>query len=209
MAKQAVSGGGDWTAGIVAITAAVLLGGAIPIALYYTLYTPQVLARQGEEKKLVELKATEEVLVGRETRVRTLETEGAEMRERLAKLEERFTAPVDRAELVTRISNIAQDHNIRLRAEQAQTLRAKTVYDGAKELTFARGLKASSIMVDCQATYHDFGRFVAALESLPDAVLIIESIDIDGDQNGAYSHVFQMTIYAIERRNLDAVGVAK
>ncbi|MBX3473644.1 MAG: hypothetical protein KF754_04615 [Planctomycetes bacterium] len=209
MAKQQGGGGGDWTAGIVAIVAAVLLGGAIPIALYYALYVPQVQARVAEDKKLNELKATEEILVGRETRVRVLETEGAEMRERLAKLEEKFTAPVDRADLINRISKIAADHNIRLRSEQSQMLRAKTVYDGAKELTFPQGLKAASILVDCQATYHDFGRFVAALESMPDAVLIIESLDIDGDQNGGYSHVFSMTIYSIERRNLDQVGVAK
>lgn len=206
MAKQASASSGDWTAGIVAIVAALLLGGAVPIALYYALYTPRFEARVAEEKKHKGYQDEETVLLAREEKVRKLEEDAKEMRERLAKVEEKFTPAVDRAELVTRISKMAEGHNIRLRSEMATTLRAKVVFDGNSDVVFAKGLKAASIMVDCQATYHDFGRFLAELESMQDHVLIVESLDIDGDQNGGYSHSFKMTLYVIERRDLEAVG---
>lgn len=207
MAKQASSGSGDWTAGIVAIVAAMLLGGAIPIGLYYAMYVPSVQKRQAEERRFNELQTQSTLLIAREEKVRGLEADAVEMRARLDKVEKKFTAPVDRTELVTRIANMARGHNLRLRAEMSNTLRAKIVYEGSAELKFLKGLKASAIIVDCQATYHDFGRFLAEVEAMEDAVLIVESLDINGDQNGGWSHNFMMTLYMIEKRDIDAVGV--
>jgi Tfp pilus assembly protein PilO len=206
MAKQANDPSGDWTAGIVAIFAALLLGGAIPIALYYTLYVPRVQARIAEEKRLEDQQATQAALVAREERVRKLEEDAAEMEKRLRQVEENFTAPVDRDVLISKITNFARDHNIRLPAEQANVLRAKIVYEGGQEITFAKGLKAVPIIINCQATFHDFCRFLTQIENMKDAVLIIESLDINGDQNGGNSHRFEVVLYSIERRDIAAVG---
>jgi len=206
MAKQTSSSSGDWTAGIVAIVAAMLLGGAIPIGLYFALYVPRVQARIAEEKRHETLKQDESLLIAKEERVRKLEEDAVGMEARLAKVEEKFTPMVDRAELLKTISDLARDHNIRLKTEMSQTLRAKVVYEGGADIGFSKGLKAASIIVDCQATYHDFGRFLAELESMPNAVLIVDSLEIDSDQNGGYSHKFLLNLYAVERRDVSAVG---
>lgn len=206
MAKQAKTSSGDWTAGIVAITAALLLGGAIPVALYYALYVPRVREREAEEVKLRTLHDDEQLLMARRDRVKGLEDDADEMRKRLAEVEEQFTAPTQFGELVSRTAKLADSHHLRLRADQAQMVRAKVVYDGNRRINFAKGLKASQILVEGQAWYHDLGRFITEIESLKDAVVVVESLEMRGDQNGGYSHNFKLSLYVIERRDLDAVG---
>jgi len=128
------------------------------------------------------------------------------MRTRLAEVEKQFTAPTEFSELVAHITKLAASNHLRLRADQAQMVRAKVVYDGNRRINFAKGLKASQILVEGQAWYHDLGRFVTELESLNTAVVLVESLEMRGDQNGGYSHNFKLSLYVIERRELDAVG---
>lgn len=205
--KNKNAAGSDWTAGIVAIVAALLLGGGIPVGLLYGLYFPKVKEREGEEARMKEQEQVSELLGVRLAKVEKLESEAKEMRERLIDIEKPFSAP-NAPEVIEQIDRLAQSHNLGLIPERRQMLRARIVYAGAESeaVSFAQGLNASCVWVDAFGTYHDFGRFLTALETMPGAVVICESLDCYGDQSGSTLHTFRLKLFVIERRDVDKVG---
>jgi hypothetical protein len=221
MAEKLDSSGGDWTAGIVAIVAALLLGGGIPVALYFGLYKPKVQEREAAEVRFQQLENDKELLLARQERVRGLEEDADDMAGRIEKLETRFVKPdsTDTADLDLKIvratlTELAEKHNLTLLRERQQQKKAVMVYPANTRVVFENGLAATGIIVEAQATYHDFGRFLAEVESLdgPEieainrAVVIPESLICKGDANRGIRHVFILTLYVVEQRNVDEIG---
>lgn len=210
MAAKGTGSSGDWTAGIVAIVAALLLGSALPIGLYFGLYKPKEKQRIEAQNKLEQLKTDMQLMIARSDRVRGLEEDGVAVAERLKELEvpfavsdpEKMDVPEARAALL----RLAEKHHLGLRPERQQQLGAEVVFIGGDRIEFEKGLKATKLMIEAQAYYHDFGRFVSEMESLEQFVIIPESLLCKGDTNGGTDHVFIMVVYVVERRDIDSIG---
>lgn len=231
------SGAGDWTAGLIAIAAALLIGAAAPVAIYYALYLPRVEVSAAERVKLADQESRQSVLHKGQAEVKGFEADIAKLKSRLSAAEGVFTPPDLVPKLVKRLSDLAASYNILLRQDRRQMIGAKVVYEEGAPFIFPDGLRGTRVVVVGQAPYHDLCRFVCDVESqssgmnraaaggaappagdpeaeardreaemLKQAVVIIESLNIQGDQNGGYAHNFQMTLYVIERRNVDEVG---
>lgn len=211
MAKGAAgSSGGDWTAGIVAIVAALLLGSALPVGLYFGLYKPKEKERLDAANKLEQLNVDMEMMIARGDRVRGLEEDGKQMEVRVQEMEipfavadaEKMDVPDVRATLL----RLAEKHQLSLRPERQQQLGAEVVFTGGDRITFEKGLKATKLQIEAKARFHDFGRFVTEMETLEQYVIIPESLVCTGDANGGNDHVFIMVVYVVERRDIDAIG---
>lgn len=210
MAKGAGSSGGDWTAGIVAIVAALLLGSALPVGLYFGLYKPKEKERLEAANKLEQLNVDMEMMIARGDRVRGLEEDGKQMEVRVQEMEipfavadaEKMDVPDVRATLL----RLAEKHQLSLRPERQQQLGAEVVFTGGDRITFEKGLKATKLQIEAKARFHDFGRFVTEMETLEQYVIIPESLVCTGDANGGNDHVFIMVVYVVERRDIDAIG---
>lgn len=210
MAKGAGSSGGDWTAGIVAIVAALLLGGALPIGLYFGLYKPKEKERLAAEQKLVQLNVDLELMMARGERVRGLEDDGVAMADRIKELESPFAVgdaeKMDVPEVRATLLRMAETHKLELRPERQQQLGAEVVFAGGDRITFEKGLTATKLQIEARARFHDFGRFITEMETLEKYVIIPESLVCTGDANGGNDHVFIMVVYVVERRDVDAIG---
>ncbi|MCG3183147.1 MAG: hypothetical protein ICCCNLDF_01231 [Planctomycetes bacterium] len=210
MAKGAGSSGGDWTAGIVAIVAALLLGGALPIGLYFGLYMPKEKERLDAVKKLDQLNIDMEMMLARGERVRGLEEDGSQMEERVKEIETPFALgdaeKLDVPDVRATLLRLAEKHQLALRPERQQQLGAEVVFTGGDRITFEKGLHATKLQIEAKARFHDFGRFVTEMETLEQFVIIPESLVCTGDANGGNDHVFIMVVYVVERRDVDAIG---
>ncbi|MCB9894775.1 MAG: hypothetical protein H6839_10015 [Planctomycetes bacterium] len=219
MADKASSGsGGDWTAGIVAIFAALLLGSAAPIGLYFGLYKPKVADRIAAEEKKSKLMLDMDLMLKRSERVTTLENEGDAMSERVKAQEAPFAEPdverLDVPEVRAALLRLAEKHHLALRPERQQQLGAEVVYAPGIRIRFAKGLMATKLTIEALAYFHDFGRFVTQMETLaqegnetsPKYIIIPEELTCTGDTNGGSKHVFVMSVYVIERRDVDSIG---
>lgn len=213
MAENLDSGSGDWTAGIVAIVAALLLGGGVPVGLYFGLYEPKVKEREAAEAQLQSLQSDQDLLLARQERVRGIEEERDDMIERVAALEARFTMPdaTDTADQDLKVirgvlAELADQHHLSLMRGRAQNRELEIVKPAGQRVTFENGLSATGITIEAQATYHDFGRFMAAIEGLPDAVVIPAELICTGDASRGTQHAFILTVYVVEQRDIDAIG---
>lgn len=213
-----ISGAGEWTAGIIAIVAALLLGGAVPIGLYMGLYKPKEQDRITAEAKLAELDVDWELLVARQQRVKGLQDDADDMERRLEEIEEPFaSADVERLdvpEVRARLLTLAEKHNLELLPERQQELGSERVYTGNQRITFQHGLNATKLIIEAQAYYHDFGRFVTEMETLRDEedkaktkyVIIPEKLICKGDPNGGSRHVFVLHVFVVEKRDIASIG---
>jgi Tfp pilus assembly protein PilO len=208
--KGASSSGGDWTAGIVAIVAALLLGSAIPIGLYFGLYKPKVADRVAANKKLETLKIDMTAMVTRSDKVRKLETEGDEMAIRVAKIEEDFAVSdperMDVPDAWAAIQKLAEDNFLELLPERKTQLGARVVFKANNRIEFENGLRATKLRIEAQAYFHDFARFVSKMEYLEKFVVVPEMLICKGDTNGGTTHMFVMEVYVVERRDVDRIG---
>lgn len=210
MAKGAGSSGGDWTAGIVAIVAALLLGSALPIGLYFGLYKPKEKERLDAEAKLAQLNTDMELMIARGERVRGLEEDGVKMAADIKELESPFAVgdpeKLDVPEVRATLLRLAENHKLELRPERQQQLGAEVVFAGGERIAFDKGLQATKLQIEARARFHDFGRFVTEMETLENYVIIPESLVCTGDANGGNDHTFIMVVYVVERRDVDAIG---
>ena len=219
MADKTGSGSnGDWTAGIVAIVAALLLGGAVPLGVYFGLYVPKVKERQAAEEKQKALAVEMDLMLARGDRVRVLEEEGVDMEVRLRDVEAPFAEPdverMDVPEVRAALLRLAERNNLSLRPERQQQLGAEIVYAPGIRLQFEKGLMATKLTIEARAYFHDFGRFVTQMETLaqegndgaPKYVIIPEELTCTGDSNGGRKHTFVMSVYVVERREIDSIG---
>lgn len=208
--KGGASGNADWTAGIVAIVAALLLGSAIPIGLYFGLYKPKVAELAAANQKLNTLKADMTAMVVRSEKVTKLENDGDAMAKRVTELEAPFAVSdperLDVPDAWAAIDKLANDHYLELRPERKTQLGARVVYKSNNRIQFQDGLFATKLTVEAQAFFHDFARFVSKLEYMQNYVVIPESLICKGDANGGTTHTFIMEIYVVERRDVDLIG---
>lgn len=203
-------GASDWTAGIVAILAAVLLGAALPIGLYYGLYVPQTEALAQARLDLEAVEARQAMLSAKAERVKTLEDEGAEIAERLSGIEVEFVSPdgegftLDAA--VLDIEDLASAHHLSPRRQTSGTRDLNVVRPAGGALEFPDGLRATRYMVEAQARFHDFGRFLAALESRDGYTIIPEDLLCRGDAARGTQHIFVLNFYIVQKRDVDEIG---
>ncbi|MCH8235750.1 MAG: hypothetical protein IIC29_06445, partial [Chloroflexi bacterium] len=91
-------------------------------------------------------------------------------------------APTDpgRMLLKDRIGDLAAEYKLEVSRARANQMGATIVTLSRKEsnVDFPEGLVAFRVNVEAQAKYHDFGKFVAALESLKEFVIIPEKLVI-------------------------------
>ncbi|MBZ0135796.1 MAG: hypothetical protein K8I27_05445 [Planctomycetes bacterium] len=212
------SSGSEWTAGIIAIVAALLLGGAVPVGVYAGLYKPKEKERVAAEQKLTSLDSEWELVIQRQDRVRGLEDDAEKMAERLTAIEAPFAlADVERmdvTEVRTRLLTLADKHHLELLPERQQQLGSERVYIGNQRISFPKGLHATKLIIEARAYYHDFGRFVTELETLRDPadetkimnVIIPEKLICKGDPNGGSRHVFILHVFVVEKRDINSIG---
>ncbi|MCZ7604977.1 MAG: hypothetical protein M5U25_02675 [Planctomycetota bacterium] len=210
MAKGAGSSGGDWTAGIVAIVAALLLGSALPIGLYFGLFKPKEQERIDAQQKLEQVKVDYQMMLARADRVRGLEEDGVKMADDIKELESPFAVgdpeKLDVPEVRATLLRLAENHKLELRPERQARLGAEVVFAGGERIAFEKGLQATKLQIEARARFHDFGRFITEMETLENYVIIPESLVCTGDANGGNDHTFIMVVYVIERRDVDAIG---
>jgi Tfp pilus assembly protein PilO len=208
--KPASSSGGDWTAGIVAIAAALLLGSAIPIGLYFGLYKPKVAERTTANEKLNTLKTDMTVMVSRADKVRKLEDDGDTMAQRVLRDEEAFAVSdperMDVPDAWAAVQKLAEDNYLDLLPERKTQLGARVVFKANNRVEFENGLRATKLRIEAQAYFHDFARFVSKMETLAKFVIVPEMLICKGDTNGGTTHMFVMEVYVIERRDVDRIG---
>lgn len=210
MAKGAGSSGGDWTAGIVAIVAALLLGSALPIGLYFGLFKPKEQERIDAQQKLEQVKVDYQMMLARADRVRGLVEDGVKMADDIKELESPFAVgdpeKLDVPEVRATLLRLAENHKLELRPERQAQLGAEVVFAGGERIAFEKGLQATKLQIEARARFHDFGRFITEMETLENYVIIPESLVCTGDANGGNDHTFIMVVYVIERRDVDAIG---
>lgn len=218
MADKVTGSGGEWTAGIIAIVAALLLGGALPVGLYMGLYKPKEAERIAAEQRLSQLDLDWDMLIARQQRVSALKEDGKMMEARLQNIEGPFAVPdverLDVPEVRARLVTLAERHNLELLPERQQQLGSERVYTGNQRITFPQGLHATKLIIEAQAYYHDFGRFVTEMETLRDEedkerakyVIIPEKLICKGDPNGGSRHVFVLHVFVVEKRDIDSIG---
>lgn len=208
MAGSGKSSGSEWTAGVIAIIAALLIGSAIPIGLYFGLYMPKYRDRMAAEEKKTELATSMTMMIARQERITNLEKDADTVAERIEQIEKPFAVPVIEDEDVpdARIAllQLASDHKL-ARLPERQIL-DEIVTSGRYRIPFPNGLMATKLKIEALAYYHDFGRFVTAMETLERFVIIPESLICTGDSNQSNRHKFRMVVYVIERRDVDSIG---
>jgi hypothetical protein len=208
--KGAASSGADWTAGIVAIVAALLLGSAIPIGLYFGLYKPKVAELAAANQKLNTLKNDMTAMVARSEKVTGLEKDGEALAKRVTDIEAPFAVSdperLDVPDAWAAIQKLADDHYLELRPERKNQLGARVVYRSDSRIQFQDGLYATRLTVETQAFFHDFARFLSKLEHMQNFVVIPETLICTGDANGGTTHTFILHIYVVERRDVDLIG---
>jgi Tfp pilus assembly protein PilO len=206
---------GDWTAGMVAIAAAVLIGAGLTIGAYFGASVPMKEQRQTADRKLSELMVDQAMVEMELERVRGMEADAKRMEERVAALEENFAvgkpADLDVPKVRDEIEDLCQAHNLDFLDVVRQQRDAQMVYKGEKRIEFQHGLAATLLMVDVKGTFHDFGRFLRDLEMLDTRkeggpVVIAESLSLIGDNNGKREHTFRLQAYVVEKRDLTTVG---
>jgi Tfp pilus assembly protein PilO len=213
---MAESAKGDWTAGLLAIAAAVMIGGALPIGLWFGLYQPKLKERESLEIRHQELQTQFENLNRQMSVVTALEADGQTMAERLAVLEapyheaeqRRNDVPTARALL----NALAEEHRL-APPEEVARLGHEVVRPGSRRIRWRHGLSATQLMIHATGTFHDFARFVTDMENLgsPEAtesrvVVIPDLLICQGDSSAGVIHTFMMTIYVVESRNIDEIG---
>jgi hypothetical protein len=204
------SGSGDWTAGIVAIVAALLLGSALPIGFYFGLYKPKLKARVEAEDKKKKLDSDMSIMIARQERVVKLENEAETMADRIEKLETPFAvADVDNRnvpDVVENLKHLAETNNLDIAPDHKRDRNPKIVFPGKHRIKFEHGLMATQLRIETQAYFHDFGRFLTEMETLENYVIVPYSIAAIGDSNGANQHVFRLIVYVIEKRDVESIG---
>ncbi|MBK8206227.1 MAG: hypothetical protein IPK87_05435 [Planctomycetes bacterium] len=201
---------GDWTAGIIAMFAALLIGGGIPVGLYLGLYAPKKQERIDAEKKYNELVSNEMVLLAQQADVMKLKAEADEMAERVKEIEAPFAvgsdARVDVPAARDALKLLAERHNLKLLPIRRQQAGAEVVFPGEAQVTFEKGLVATKLIIEAQATFHDFGRFVTEMEMLSNLVVIPATLDCQGDSNGGREHLFVMHVFVVQKRDVEVIG---
>jgi hypothetical protein len=206
---------GDWTAGTIAITAALLIGAGLTIGAYFGAYVPMKEQREAADRRLGDLMVDQARVEMELERVRGMEADAEKMEERVAALEENFStgkpAELDVPEVRKEIETLCQAHNLDFLDAVRQQRDAQMVYKGEKRIEFEHGLAATLLMVDVKGTFHDFGRFLRDLEMMDTRkgggpIVVAESLSLIGDNNGKREHSFRLQAYVVEKRDLTAVG---
>ncbi len=212
---MAASGGGDWTAGIIAIVAALLIGVGLVVGAYFGAYKPRQAQRIAAEQRMEELRVDEATVTAAQNRVKGQQADADRMAERIAALEgDGKSGPFSIADPVTQdVTQVSDDlralcrtHNLNFTERAKQQTGAQMVYPVGKQIEFEHGLKATGLVVEVQGSFHDFARFLSEAEALESATIIADSVDCIGDSNAGNEHTFILQLYVIEKRNLETLG---
>ncbi|MCC6572649.1 MAG: hypothetical protein IT462_02555 [Planctomycetes bacterium] len=195
----------DWTAGIIAIGAALVLGAAAPIGIYFGLYMPQTkqlemwtLNAQANE---IKLHAEQE----KEGRMQKMQGESDRVRGEIEKVEARFSAADEN--LIHQIEGIAQRHKVELPQDKRNFKDVMLVKNMESPTFMPQKLRAEKIYIECSATYNDFGRFMAELENLPNATLIPGNFVAAGNSGAGKTHTFRVEFFVVQKRDLGSIGI--
>ncbi|MDC1142818.1 hypothetical protein OAU50_06975 [Planctomycetota bacterium] len=195
---------GDWTAGIVAIVAALLLGIGVPVGLYYGLYVPRTKTYAGLEAKKAELKVRQEAQLVRVGIVKELKEDSLKLEKELNDAESKFSE--DARTVISSILLLAEEHNLALLPERQDEDGANIAYRGNDDVKWKEGLVAVEVRVEATGTFHDFGRFMAGVEGLEDAVIIPKELIVFGDSSRGSEHRYNWYLYVVEKRDVSIVG---
>jgi len=194
----------------VAIIAALLLGSALPIGLYFGLYKPKLKERMEAQDKKQQLDTAMSIMIARQERVVKLEKEGEEMADRITKIERPFsvadTEKMDVPDVRAALLRLAEVNNLALAPEHVNERGAEIVFPGGQRIDFKHGLTATMLRIETQAYFHDFGRFLTQMETMENYVIVPETLHCVGNTNGGDRHIFRMVVYVIERRDVDSIG---
>lgn len=197
----------DWTAGIMAIVAAVLFGGGLPIGLYMGLYTPKKQEREAAQVKLADVEKQMNAQVDRQKRVNDLTQDAAKIEEWVRELEAPFTDPAQLRLVQENLRTLCNTHNLRVPQDRLQSeTNPEVVKATGERIPFKDGLQATQLVIHVTGTYHDFARFFVKLESMSDAVVIPEALIMLGDQSQGRKHVFLLSVFVVEKRDYATIG---
>ena len=195
----------EWGAGILAISATVFIGAAIPVILYFVLYTPQVQRKNDQKARTVQMTDQLNKELQRGDDLAKLRTEGEEVAKALEESEKRF-GPQDTQSSVDTLLKMLTANNLR-RTPEAVTRREKDPIRRTDiRAEFPGGLQAAMVTINCFGKWSDFVTFIAAAESHKEATFVVGEMIADGDRNGKEDHTFLVDIWIIQRRNVDAIG---
>ena len=197
----------DWGAGILAIVAALFFGAGLPIGLYYGVYKPRTVAHQKLNDQAAALTIEEQNLVNQQMKIGELKKDSELVRDELVKVESSFAT--SHMSVLSRIRKLAKDNRLEAMAEQEGDTGTQAVKLKKEQAVWANGLVARKVKVRASGTYHDFGRFMAAVEGLKDATIIPRTLEIDGDASTGNEHQFSWEIYIVVKRDVEQVGRKK
>jgi Tfp pilus assembly protein PilO len=202
---------GDWTAGLLIIAAAVLIGAGIPLGLWLGLYQPKVAEHAAKRAILEQLNTQLEELFGRKEVVSRIQRDVEHMSERLTELEQREVPEDERHQnelmrAAALLNRLADTHNLEVPVERFAP-GMEVVRPGPGRVSWPHGLRASQLEIHASGTFHDFARFVQDMESRRELLVIPDSMSMIGDVTGTRRiHTFTMRIYVIEARDIEAIG---
>lgn len=194
---------GDWTGGILAIAAAVMIGFGVPAGLYYSWYQSLVDKNRQLVAKKSEIAVGMELQLGKESKVTKLDDDADLVEEKLAKLESRFV--VEPRIAIDAIYEFANQNHLKKLPNYEDDV--QKVELGPTTVEWENGLRASQILIEVTGTYHDFGRFVAEVESMDSAVVIADKLIVTGDSSRGSIHRFSWSIYVVEQRTEEVAPV--
>jgi hypothetical protein len=140
-----------------------------------------------------------------------MQDEATKMEERVREIEKPFAVRDDKGdmpEVRADLRAMCRKHSLGLREVYRHVFDADIVYVplSKRQISFEQGLKGTTLFIEVQGTFHDFGRFMAELERWEKTVVIPETLDCLGDSNGERVHSFILQVCVIEKRDLSNVG---
>lgn len=194
----------DWGAGILAIVAALLFGAGLPIGLYYGVYKPKIEAHQKLKAEAVTLDGEEQKLINQQTKIGELKEDSKLVEGKLVEVESSFST--SHTSVISHIRKLAKDNRLEAMAEKDGDTGTQAVKLQTNKAVWAEGLEARKVRVRASGTYHDFGRFMAAVEGMENTTIIPRTLEIDGDASTGNEHQFTWEIYIVVKRDIDKVG---
>ncbi|KAA0217777.1 hypothetical protein EDM80_02795 [bacterium] len=204
MADQAKSSG-DWTAGLIAIFATLLLGGAAPIALFFLLYKPQTIKREEQVTREKNLKSELDIQLARQANLAGLQKEGEEVASKLGELEKQF-ADKTIQEAVKKIGAMLEANKLEMTPEAKLRRDTSAIRMSDTKDDFPGGLRALQISVTCYGRWKDLATFIASVESMKEFTVVFGDLRGEGDKNAGDKHTYNFDLWIMMRRDLDKIG---
>lgn len=205
MAAEQAKSGNEWTAGLIAIFATILIGGAIPVALYFAMYVPQTKKKLQQEQRLAQLQTDYDLEFARTERIGGLKKDGEQVEKELKKVEERF-ADKGVQSVLDKLQKLLDSNKLDMTPDAKTRREASAIRVSDLKSDFPGGLQAVPVTVNCWGTWKDFATFIAAVESMGNATVVVGELRAAGDKNAGKSHTYEVELWIVQRRDTDAIG---